>query len=428
MPRTRHLALLFMITVAFVILSGCSDSSSPPPPPSISETVTLQVFDEAFRPVATSAEWAAFQDGDRSWAVLEPSATGVYTATVTDAHGRFGFALVADGDLHLQFGTVEEAAGLVCYLDTGLALAANRRADALAYHGVHGSISYDFAPGESMVSMDRSRSSSSPIASYWFTVPDGLHDLAISDNSWGSSRQVNWLYLERGLDVQGDVTHDVSVASAQRVMLEDGASLQVTGDAAGARVSIGLLTANGTFAMLASYDGITDGAAPFRSVPGAALVSGDRYEARLSSGQLQKTQCFATATGMTMSAPTGSFTTFAIGAVDQGGARLPVFNGLSMPDGRGYFMYCGANPYFIDAIVSSGWLAANDATSCQVPDLAGLAGWQSAWSIPAGTVINDYDAGFFDGNVSLARCVRHHFSLPTSPLAAREWVSTTWFD
>ena len=220
MPRSSRLALFVALSGALLLLSACSDSTSPP----TSATVTLEVYDTSYRPVATSADWAAFQDGDKAWAVLAPSATGIYTATVTDAKGRYGFALVADGDLHLQRGTVAEDAGPVCFLDTGVSLARSGEADKRAYHAIHGAISYDFTPGESVVAMGRSRSSSSPISQYWFTVPDGLRDLVVSDNSWGTSRVMNWLYLERAIDVQADVTHDVAVTSAQRVMLEDGAS------------------------------------------------------------------------------------------------------------------------------------------------------------------------------------------------------------
>lgn len=102
------------------------------------------------------------------------------------------------------------------------------------------------------------------------------------------------------------------------------------------------------------------------------------------------------------------------------------FAGLSVPDGKGYFMYCGADAYFSDAVVSSGWLAANETTSYQVPNLTALAGWQAGWSIPASTAVTDEGAVFFSGNVPLANCVRHHFCQPLSPLAAGEWVSTTW--
>lgn len=424
MPRPSLLALLATLSLALLFLGGCSDSSSPP----AAESVTLRVFDQGSQPVAVNAEWTAFQDGDRPWTVLAPSATGVYTGTVTDAKGRFGFACFANGDLHLQHGTVAEGTDLVSYLNTGLSLAKSRRIISPGYHAIHGTIGYDFTPGESMVSMNRSRSSSTPIASYWFTVKAGLHDLVISDNNWGSPRLVNWLYLERNFDIQNEVTHNVTVASAQRILLADGASLQVTGDATSTSATIGLLTANGTLALLADYDVITAGAAAFRSVPTAAMVSGDRYEARLARGHVQKTACFASAAEMTMSAPAGDFPTFSVSTVDAGGSCYPAFAGLSMPNGKGYFMYCGASAYFIDAIVSSGWLVANETTSYQVPNLTGLAGWQVGWSIPAGTAITDQDAVFFNGNVALATCVRHHFSLPLSPLAAGEWVSTTWED
>ena len=97
-----------------------------------------------------------------------------------------------------------------------------------------------------------------------------------------------------------------------------------------------------------------------------------------------------------------------------------------MAGGKGYFMYCGNGDYFTDVIVSSGWLAANDAASYQVPNLTGLAGWQVAWSIPAGAAITDQDAVFLDGNVPVATCVVHHFNRTNAPLAAGEWVSTTW--
>lgn len=424
MPRSHGLALFVALGFTVLSLSGCSDSTSPP----TSSTVTLQVFDTSYRPVATSAEWAAFQDGNKAWAVLAPSATGVYTATVTDAKGRFGFALFADGDLHLQQGTAAEGTSLVCFLDTGLTLAKDRLAAKRANYAIHGTISYDFTPGESMVAMGRSRSASSPIAAYWFTVPAGLHDLVISDNSWGTSRVMSWLYFERGLDIQANLTHDVTVTSAQRVMLEDGASLQVTGDAADASATIALLTANGTWAMLANHQTITGGAAPFRSVPVGAMANGDRYEVQVARGQWRKTACYGSAAGLTVDVPTGGFPTFAVSTVDAGGACYPVFSGLSMPDGKGYFMYCGASTYFIDAIVSSGWLAANGTTSCQVPDLTGLAGWQVGWSLPASTVITDQDAVFLDGNVALAKCVRYHFNDELAPLAAGEWVSTLWGD
>ena len=429
MPRSRSRTFTLIATAAcaLLLLSACSDSSSPP----ATETVTLHVFDQGYQPTPTSADWAAFQDGDGAWTVLAPAAAGVYTATVTDAEGRFGFALYANGDLHLQHGTVAECADPVTYLDTGLSRAKSSMAQGAlipitGYYGIHGSISYDFTPGESVAAMGRGSSSSTPIASYWFTVKAGLHDLVISDNSWGAARLMNWLYLERGLDVQAETTHNVSVAAAQRVMLEDGASLQVTGDATNTSVTIGLLTANGTYAMLAGYDVVPGAATAFRSVPAAAMASGDRYEVELGRGSLRKWACFGSATGMTTSVPSGDFLTFSVAAVDAGSARYPIFSGLSMSGGKGYFIYCGAGLYFTDAVISSGWLAANTATTYQVPNLTSLAGWQAGWSIPSGTAITDQDAVFFNGNVALPDCVRHHFSEPNAPLATGEWVSTAW--
>lgn len=432
MPRSRTCAFIIALSCALLVLSACSDSTSPP----TSRSVTLYVFDQAYQPVAANAEWAAFQDGSKAWTVLAPSATGVYTATLTDASGRYGFACYADGDLHLQHGTVAEGTNPVTYLDTGLSLAGKSIAKTpyaqipqpTGYYSLHGAISYDFTPGESMVAMDRSRSSSSPIASYWFTVKAGLHDLAISDNSWGAERLMNWLYLERNIDVQGDSVHNISVAASARIMLEDGASVQVTGDASTTSATVGLLTTNGTYAMLADYDAITGGVAAFRSLPAAAMASGDCYEVELSRGHVQKWACFGSAAGMTMTAPSGEFPGFAVTTVAAGSACYPAFSGLSMAGGKGYFMYCSAGDHFTDVIVSCGWLAANGATGYQVPNLTGLAGWQVAWSTPADAAITDQDAVFLDGNVPVATCVVHHFNRTYAPLAAGEWVSTTWSD
>ena len=237
---------------------------------------------------------------------------------------------------------------------------------------------------------------------------------------------MNWLYLERNIEVMSDAVHDVSVAASARVMLEDGASVQVTGDASATSATIGLLTTNGTYAMLADYDAITGGAVAFRSLPAAAMASGDRYEVELSRGHVQKWGCFSSATGTTTEAPSGEFATFSATTVAAGGASYPVFSGLSMAGGKGYFMYCGNGDYFTDVIVSSGWLAANGTTGYQVPNLTGLAGWQVAWSIPADAAITDEDAVFLDGNVPVATCVQHHFNRTNAPLAAGEWVSTTW--
>lgn len=426
MPRSRSTALnvtlIATLFAALLLLSACSDSSSPPS----SETVTLHVYDQSSQPAPTSADWAAFQDGAGAWTVLAPSATGVYTATVTDANGRFGFALYANGDLHLQHGTVAEGTDPVTYLDTGLSRAKSARIPMPGYYSIHGTIGYDFTPGESMVAMGRSRSSSTPISSYWFTVKAGLHDLAISDNSWGSTRLMSWLHLERNINVQSDSIHNVSVVAAQRIMLEDGAALQVTGDGVNTSATIGLQTANDTYTLLAHYDDVASGEAAFRSMPAASMVGGDRYEVDLSHGHLQKTACFASAAGMTMSAPSGDFLEFAVTTVDAAGACYPVFGGLSMANGKGYFMYCGAGLYFTDVIVSSGWLAANSTTSYQVPNLTALAGWQAGWSLPASTAITDQDAVFFNGNVALSYCVRRHFSEVNTPLAAGDWVSTAW--
>jgi hypothetical protein len=51
---------------------------------------------------------------------------------------------------------------------------------------------------------------------------------------------------------------------------------------------------------------------PFRGVPVAGMVSGDRYEVQFSRGYLQESACFGSATGMTTSAPSGDFTTFSV--------------------------------------------------------------------------------------------------------------------
>ena len=420
-------ALLVIISGAVALLSGCSDSHAS------SGTVTLYLYDRSPYTVPTNADWVAFQDGNGSWQRIAPASEGVYTAVVADARGRFGFAYFYNGDLHLQQSTLAEGAALVAFLDNGLS---SVRGDGQAstpdktigppgYYTINGSIGYDFPVAGTMVTMGRGGSSSQPASSYWFTVKAGLHDLVISDDTRVMPREMTWLYLERDIDVQSNMIHNVTVQSEDIITLEEGPSLTVTGETSVGNVWVNYLTANGTATALA-YTNDFDGTLAFRSVPATARVSGDRYEALVNAWYKTQVACFDSPTAMTMHIPSADFDTFTVSSVVEQDLRYPVFAGLTYPGARGYFIYCSTYTHFVDVIVSAGWLAANGTTSYQVPDLTGVQGWQAAWSIAAAETIRDDDAVAFYGNAPLATSIGQHFSPVHFMLAPGEWSGRAW--
>ncbi|MHB9108414.1 MAG: hypothetical protein ACYDCO_15265 [Armatimonadota bacterium] len=418
-------ALLILIAGA-VILFGCSDSHAP------SGTVTLYLYGRSPYTVPTSAEWAAFQDGDGPWQRISPSQEGVYTGAVSDPRGRFGFAYYRDGDLHLQQSTLAEGTTLVAFLDNGLSsvrggkTTSARAMDLPGYYSVNGSISYTFPVSGTSVTMGSGSSSSWAISSYWFTVKEGLRDLVISDNNRSVPWEVTWLFLDRNIDVQGNMTHNVTVTPSNIVTLEPGAVLTVTGDLANARANVNFLTANGTTTSLA-YADIPTGTLAFRTLPAAAMAPGDRYVAEVSAWYKRQLVCFDVPTAVTMDIPSANFDTFSVtSVVDEHHRRYPVFSGLTFPGHRGYFMYCDTYAHFVDVIVSAGWLAANGATAYQMPDLSGVDGWQASWSIAESETINDEEAMAFYGNASLATCIGQYFSPAHFMPAPGEWIGIAW--
>ena len=422
------LTALLILTAGAIVLFGCSDSRAP------SGTVTLYLYGRSPYTVPTSAEWAAFQDGDGPWQRISPSQEGVYTGAVSDPRGRFGFAYYRDGDLHLQQSTLAEGTTLVGFLDNGLSSVRggehgdmpDMRTALPGYYTINGSISYTFPAGGTSVTMGTGSSASSPISSYWFTVKAGLHDLVISDNGRSMPWEVTWLFLDRDIDVQGNMTRNVTVTPSNIVTLEPGAGLTVTGDLANARANVNFLTANGTTTSLA-YAEIPTGTLAFRTLPAAAMAPGDRYVAEVSAWYKRQLVCFDTPVGPTMNIPSANFDTFSVSSVvDEQNLRYPVFNGLTFPDHRGYFMYCDTYTHFVDVIVSAGWLAANSATAYQVPDLTGVDGWQASWSIDESESINYEEAMAFYGNASLATCIGQYFSPAHFMPAPGEWLGVAW--
>jgi len=431
-----HRWFLFLLVIfcagTFMLLTGCSDSGGGG---TSGTMVTLYMYGRTPYTVPTSAEWAAFQDGNGAWQPINPTSAGVYTQTVTDPQGRFGFAFVSDGDLHLQHGTVTEGTTLICFLDNGLSFSreGGRQPEMPelprilpGYYTIGGTIGYSgFTPGGTRATVDRQSTMSSPAGVYSVSVKAGLHDLVISDDTGSSLTTNTWMFLQRNIDVQNTMTFNPSVTADAIVNLEDGAALTVTGDTSGVRAYINYITANGTAAPLARNDDFT-GSVPFNSMPAEAAAGADLYEAELSGSDWEEIACFASPAAMTMSVPTDDFNTFNVDSVTAEGLRYPVFEGLSYANGHGYFMYGATGNHFVDVIISAGWLAANDTTSYQVPNLSGVSGWQAEWSIPTAEEINDSDAQAYFGNITLARCIGRDSSPIGFPLADGEWFGIAY--
>ncbi len=414
---------LLAVLLASVLVAGCGGGSDGP---ETGGAVTLQVYERSPGLVLVNAEWAAFQDGNSPWQPIDPSETGVYTATVTDAQGRFGFALCDDGALHLQYGTLAEGDSLVQFLDNGLRSA---RVLPTGYGQIMGSISYDFAAGQTSAVTPTSQSTSSPISSYAAMLQVGLFDLAVVDSTWTSPRMANWIYLLRGLTMsEGSTTFNFTVTSADRILLEDGGTAQVTGSAAGAIASLSYVTANGTPVPIAYDDDVADGTLACRTVPAAASVTGDHYDLSVTRNSVMVTGAFADPAAISLPAPDESFNSFLVQLVTEGDFAYFRFSSLDEPDTLGYFVYASAGGQFVDVIVSTGWLAGNDNSMVQVPDLTSLDGWQTAWSILPGADITDMDAQAFLGNVPLAQAVGRYFSSAGFPLSDGQWTGVVPWD
>lgn len=415
--------LLSLLTVGLALLTGCSGSSKP------SEMVALSLHEDDAGMTPLNADWIAFQDGAGAWQQIIASEPGVYIGAVSDAAGRYGFAYVYNGYLHLVHGTLVEGTEIAAYPDTGYYFTRKDATSRTTTYSIMGSISYDFTPGNSSAMVYRSNSSSNPISSYASQVPAGLCDLAITDNTWTQPRLMNWLWLERDISVTANTTHNVTVHQADVIQLENGASVSVTGDTNDMNATVSYITANNTLFMLANYDNLAGAAAiNFNSVPAAQAVATDYYFLRAYKGNVELKAAFDSPTGFAVNVPSGDFSSYQVSTVNVGGNAYPVFSGLSQTGNLGYYLYTKLGSNYREVTVTRGWLNANGATSYQAPNLTNVPGWQAAWNSAAGATHSDDFGMALDGNISLFKALGHYFDNRHNTPTPGEWYSVVRVD
>lgn len=91
LARVLGWVVLVVTTLHLVFFCGCEGGGNGTPSGGPGQ-VTIYLKTINGQPV--NAKWAAFQDGNGNWQVVNPTSQGVYRLQVTDPAGRYGFAYV----------------------------------------------------------------------------------------------------------------------------------------------------------------------------------------------------------------------------------------------------------------------------------------------------------------------------------------------
>ncbi|HEY3416600.1 MAG TPA: hypothetical protein VGM23_06930 [Armatimonadota bacterium] len=392
----RLLLVVGLLGILAVLLAGCIDGNAPANAPN---TVSFSVYDLNTRQVVTPA-WIAYQDGvNGAWTPLTGSSP--YTLPVTNPAGAYGVAFVVgqgeESTLEIMHATrgdnsaviypvwVPEAGITSVRRTAGRRSAPGRRAARAVYWTQSGDILNPPAGMDFRAYAEGDGSGASDLTSlvgltynlqFYSGEPSDVAYL-LGDVS-GDAAVPGCLYLRRGRDFVAGATvgEDIDFTlppSSSRYTYP--CTRQVFAVPGMDQFSISLLTANGMSLILFSMEepNIT-----YFAPDASALISTDRL---CFWGQNTATnssiQCI-TQTPLTAETLLAPFTfTF-----DQSAGI--VMEGLQHPGATFYnfWFYAAESDEEANICVTAAWLQAAGVTDYTVPDLSGVAGWQTNWGQP----------------------------------------------
>lgn len=318
-------------------------------------TIRLQTING--QPV--NAEWAAFQDGDGNWQVVNPTSQGVYQLQVTDPAGRYGFAYAArniyyGSNFNIIQATVDEMPEVLvpiepneCFTVAGNLIGTSNRVRIVI--------------GDSVTESHEGR--------YEICVPRGVWDVVAVEMTGDGTQIAQRIYIHRDLQVFGNIVHDVNFNDSSKVKnLTPTHTVSHTGG--DDYITVSLITRNNYFgAELATTYGKS---LSYPSVPDL-LREGDLYVA-----EVWDVGCrwFSTPQNLTLQPLTEELSVN--GNIVNN--RL-VISGLRYSGASWWWIY--VEPW--DGIdwcitVTPGWLGSSDTYT--VPDFSNLPGWNPQWGNP----------------------------------------------
>ena len=393
-----------------LLLVGCGGGGGTSGSTASSQAILLQTTSLG---TLANASWVAFQDGNNSWQPLASSTTGNYAGRVTNAPQRYAYAVVNAGatrtEVQIYCATYKELPNL------GSPDMTVGNSSASTVSGtISGVMSGETDAEVNIGSVGQGFSQLSGAGdsrTYSLQLSPGTYDVAAITHSGGAlpSR----VYLERGLAVEGNVTHDITLGSTPETFtLPETYSVNYTGfDPAGTPSTsswayTGFRSQQGTWMTLGSgASPAASGAFSYGALPESVLLSGDVYQVNLgeSAGSATRTTQLYFAEAGYKSVNLQPWLSGATATLGGGGAYLrPEASWTPYPKAIFYSLTystqpAGSVPITWDIFISRDWLSGN--STYTLPDFSALAGWHSAWGMPANAVITS-------ANISTTACNR----------------------
>lgn len=374
MMRTwSSLAIAVMLAV---MIAGCGGGggriANVAPPPVVSLHTVLGT-------TPTNAAWVAFQDGDGAWQVLAPTATGAYSAAVSDPAGRYGLAVASpDATLQPVINVYQ------CTLREMRDITHAFSPVAFGALTLTGNIA-GMTPGEDAVAVALGNAQSMPDTLAPYTLAallPGTYDLLASRRKL-SPGSIDKFFLRRDVPLAGNATQNIDFASASYAVTPAGYTLTMPDMTTGL---VALRTNRRTLLTVSDPPGGDGTTMHYAALP--AQTAGDLYIADVSAmhvngvlatRQIRK-QAFATPRNLALALPA----LFGSPAISTAANRIRA-RWSPYPDALAYhfqFSPTAGNPWSV--WVSAGWLHQNTDTGYTLPNFAVVPGWQLNWSPDGG--------------------------------------------
>ncbi|MHB9130707.1 MAG: hypothetical protein ACYDBB_06415 [Armatimonadota bacterium] len=383
-PVMRLCAVVGVLGALLLVIAGCGGGSSAP------GVARLNVW-RSRQP--TNASWVAFQDGNGVWQEVLPSSTGLYEGQVSDAQGRFSFAVVSvetyGTRINLLHSTINEIAQLNYNLPTDSAIGA-----------VAGSITGPNSWGQYLVMLGSTGTTGTDYpGSYQVNLPNGTYDLAATYMTVATPRIPAALYLQRGLAVNGVVQRDIDFADTNAFALPDRYTVNISGTPV-TDGHVSLETAGGTWVSMGGQTGTAVTQFEYAGLPAAKAVTGDHYyvttNGTLGAESMFSRSAIHTAPGNeSIALSVAAFDSPAVTTTVNGNYLRPTATWAAYPGAQQYVLnlYSTALDYrYVDwgVAMTSGWMAGlSTPWQYTVPDFTQVNGWNVIWGI---TAANGLDA------------------------------------
>lgn len=349
-----------LASAVLISLAGCGGGSSS----AGSNVVSLKVIQPG-----DTVPWAAFQDGNGVWQPISSSGKGVFSATVTDPQGRYGFAYV------VNTGGEGSYTAEVCYATTRETR----------------NITDVYPPS------DRACTVSGSVLNAQGDIPDvycgwqgtsrgggsghystgglaaGQYDLLALLPAATTGSCPTRMVLDRNLVITGNTTHDLDFGNRGAIR-----AVQYTITAPSASVYWGNKHLD------AALMGSGSGSIKYAALPESAYKPGDMYWAsstsRSGNDWFTKSLYFRTASDKTIDMK--GMVPFSSALITSNGANNLTASWDPYPGALGYVGYASAGAKEWYMIVTAGRAGASH-VNIPFPDFRSVKGWNSSWNCPS---------------------------------------------